>query len=80
MVDSNCNRDNNLPPSNDSEGSSIKRKHEVTENDVSTLTDGTSNSLSDILPLAFNLFKNNDAESMKIKCDKNSGSLCVEIN
>ena len=78
MVDNNCNRDNKLPPSNDSEGSSKKQKHEVTENDVSALTDGTTNTLSDILPLALNLFNNNDAKSMKIKCDKNSGNLCVE--
>ena len=57
MVDNNSNRDNKVPSSNDSEGSLKKRKHEVTENDISALTDSTTNNLSDILPLAFNLFK-----------------------
>ena len=67
MVNNNSNKDNKLPPSNDYEGSSKERKHEVAENDVSALADSTTNKFSDILPIALNLFKGNDVKSMKIK-------------
>ena len=80
MVNNNSHNDDNIPPSNDSEGSSKKRKHDATENDVSALRDSTSHKLSDILPIALNLFKGNDAKSMKIKCNTTNGNVCDKIN
>ena len=43
------------------------------------MTDSTTHKLSDILPIALNLFKDNDAKSMKIQCDTTNG-ISVEIN
>ena len=80
VVDNTCHRDEKLPPLNDYKESSKKRKHELTENDVFTLTDGTSNHMSSHLSLTFHLFKNSDAKSKKIKCEQNRGNLCVNIN
>ena len=79
IVDHKSDEDHNIPPSNESEGSSKKRKHDVTDNDVSALTDSTTHKLSDILPMALNLFKDKDAKSLKIHCDTTNG-ISVEIN
>ena len=79
MVDNKTHEDIKVPPSNDSKGSSKKRKHDVTENDVIAFTDSTTHKLSDILPIALTLFKGNNAKSMKIQCDTTNG-ISVEIN
>ena len=80
IVDNKSAEGLNIPPSNDSEGSSKKRKHDVNENDVSALTDSTTHKLTDIIPMAFNFFKDKEAKSVKIHCNTTTNGISVEIN
>ena len=72
-------RDEKLPPCNSSEEYSKKRKHEMADNDVSALTDGTNNHILSILPLMLSFFKNSDAKYMKITTGKNGKNICLKI-
>ena len=62
MVDNKTHDHIKLTPSNDSEGSLKKRKLDVTESDVSALTDSIAHKLSDILSIALIMFKGSETK------------------